>query len=65
MVSVSNDLGGSSSSRGQGCVVAKSAVVTAGGCSDEFLWPLHVLPFHPSGQFDAFADLHCLNSYIV
>ena len=21
------------------CVVAKSAVVTAGGCSDEFLWP--------------------------
>ena len=44
MVRVSDDLGGSSS-RGQGGVVAKSAVVTAGGVSkirqssNGFLWP--------------------------
>ena len=37
MVRVSDDLGGSS--HGWGDVVAKSAVVTASGCSDEFLWP--------------------------
>ena len=36
MVRVSDDLGGSNSC-GWG-VVAKSVVVTAGGCSDEFLW---------------------------
>ena len=38
MVRVSDDLNGSSS-HGRGGVVAKSAVVTAGGCLDEFLWP--------------------------
>ena len=37
VVRVSDDLGGSSS-RGRVCVVVKSAVVIAGGCSDEFLW---------------------------
>ena len=44
VVRVSDDLGGSSS-RGRGSVVAKSAVVTAGGVSkiclssNAFLWP--------------------------
>ena len=37
MVRVSDDLGGCSS-HGRGGVVAQLAVVTAGGCSDEFLW---------------------------
>ena len=35
MVRLSGDLGGSSS-RGRGGVVAKSALVTTGGCSDKF-----------------------------
>ena len=44
VVRVSDDLGGSSS-RGRGGMIAKSAVVTAGGVSkirqssDGFLWP--------------------------
>ena len=68
MVRVSDDLDGSSS-HGQGGVVAKSVVVTAGGVpkisqgSDEILWPYFVLPFHPCGQSDAFEDFRCLNSY--
>ena len=38
VVRVSDDLS-SSSSCGRGGIVAKLAVVTAVGCSDEFLWP--------------------------
>ena len=71
MVRVSDDLGGSSS-RGQGGIVAKSAVVTAGGVSkirqssDEFLMAVACSSHQPSvGRSNAFEDFRCLNSYTL
>ena len=69
VVRVSDDLG-SSSSRGRGGVVTKSAVVHSKWCvknPSEFRWVLMALAcssLQPSiGQSDAFEDLRCLNSY--
>ena len=69
VVTVSDDLGGSSS-RGRGGVVAKSAVVHSRWCvknPSEFRWVLMAVAYpslHASvGQSDAFEDFLCLSSY--
>ena len=69
VIRVSDDLGGSSS-RGRGGVVAKSAAVHSRWCvknPPEFRWVLMAVACSSCqplvGQFDAFEDFRCLNSY--
>ena len=69
VVRVSDDLGGSSS-HGQGGTVAKSAGVHSRWCAKKSvrvqMGSYGHSVFFPSpsvGQFDAFEDFHCLNSY--
>ena len=63
VVRVSDDLRGSGS-RGRGGVVAKSAVVTAGGVSKIRQSSDACSSLPPSeGQSDAFEDFYFLNSY--
>ena len=69
VVRISDDLGGSSS-RGWGCVVAKSAAVHSRWCIKNSVWVQmgsygrSVYFSSPSvGQSDVFEDFRCLNSY--
>ena len=63
VVRVSDDLSGSSSSRGRGGVVAKSAVVTAGDVFRGVLMAIACSIIPPFWSVSPFADLRCLNSY--